>query len=459
MQYIPHDYQQKAYDWIISKPKCALFLDMGMGKTVVSMTAIADLIMIGEVSRVLVIAPKRVCEDTWTREADKWDHLSHLRISKVLGTTRQRLAALDADADIYVINRENVQWLCENHAWDFDMVVIDELSSFKTPSAKRFKALRKQITAASRVVGLTGTPAPNGYLALWPEVYLLDQGKRLGRTISSFRDTFFKNVSRDPSYGIYELLPRADKEINRRISDICMSMSAEDYLKMPERIDNIIHVRMSPAEAREYKELEQKQFLELDDAEITAVSAATLSGKLLQLANGFLYDTEGTAHHVHERKIEALKEIIDVNPDDNVMVFYNYKADLQSLRKAFPHSRVLDTTEDIADWNNGKIPLLLAHPQSVGHGLNLQGGGHIIVWYGLTWSLEAYQQACSRLYRQGQASQVVIIHHLVCQGTVDEQVMKALKGKAITQSNLINALKERAKTYGKVAKGKTKEEA
>jgi SNF2 family DNA or RNA helicase len=448
MKYNPHEYQIKAYNWIIDHPKCGLFLAMGMGKTVVTMTALVDLIATGDIERVLVIAPKRVAEDTWSREHQKWNHLSSLRISKALGNVKQRTAALKIDADIYITNRENVMWLVESGLWDFDCVVIDELSSFKSSASKRFRTLRKVIPTCKRVIGLTGTPAPQGYIDLWSELYLLDQGARLGRTLTEYRNSYFKNMSRDPSYRIDVLVKGAEKVINKKISDICMSMTAEDYLKMPKRIDNMIPVVLSEKERSVYLEMEKKQFLEFsDDKEISVTSAASLTGKLLQLANGFIYDEDKTAHLIHERKIEALEEIIDSNPHEPIMVFYYYQADLMQLRKHFPKGRVLDTSDDISAWNKGKIPLLFAHPMSMGHGLNLQDGGHIIVWYSLVFSLEAYQQACARLMRQGQKSSTVIIHHLVTQGSVDEQVIKALHNKATTQASLIDALKERGRKW------------
>ena len=445
MRYIPHGYQQTAYDWIMEHERCGLFLDMGLGKTVVTLTAIRDLIDSLDVQKVLVIAPKRVAEDTWSRETQKWDHLQGLRISKVLGTTADRKRGLQAEADIYVINRENVVWLIrELPEWDFDTVVIDELSSFKSPEAKRFKALRKVITGSRRVIGLTGTPASNGYLDLWSEIYLLDRGQRLGHTITGYRLQFFKNVSRDPSYGIYVEKPGAQKKINRLLEDICMSMKAEDYLNMPERIENVIPVRLDPKETAAYKQMEQTALLQMEDgAMVEAFSAAAVMGKLLQLANGFAYDFDKVPHRIHEKKLDALEEIIDCNPGQPILVFYNFQADREALLQRFPEARILDTGQDIADWNDGKVPLILAHPASVGHGLNIQEGGHIIVWYGLTWSLELYQQANARLYRQGQKHRSVVINHLIAAGTVDEQVMQALRTKDVTQAALMKALKER----------------
>ena len=445
MRYVPHSYQRTAYDWIMEHERCGLFLDMGLGKTVITLTAVQDLIDSLDAEKVLVIAPKRVAEDTWSREAQKWDHLQGLRISKVLGSAAERRKALQADADVYVVNRENVVWLIgEMPRWDFDTVVIDELSSFKSPEAKRFRALRKAIAGSRRVIGLTGTPAPNGYLDLWSEIYLLDRGARLGRTVTGYRQEFFRNVSRDPAYGIYVEKPGAQKKINALLEDICMSMKAVDYLDMPEKVENVIPVRLTESEFLKYRQMEQAALLQMDDgATIEAFSAAAVMGKLLQLANGFAYDLDKTPHRIHEKKLDALEEIIDCSQGQPVLVFYNFQADREALLQRFPKARILDTGQDISDWNAGRVPLIMAHPASVGHGLNIQEGGHIIVWYGLTWSLELYQQANARLYRQGQASKTVVIHHLVVAGTVDEQVMRALKTKDTTQAALMWALKER----------------
>ena len=414
------------------------------------MTAIEELIHERFcVSRVLVIAPKRVAEDTWTREAAKWDHLQGLTISPVLGTAAQRTAALDADADLYVIGRDNVVWLVDllqkrRRGWPFDMIVIDELSSFKNPQAKRFRALRKAVPCASRVVGLTGTPSPNGLMDLWAEVYLLDQGERLGRTIGRYRDDYFRPGMRN-GYTVYKWEPRkgAAEEIRKRISDICVSMSAADYLQLPERIDNVIPVKLTEAERKIYEEMEQDQLLQLgEDETVVALNAAAVMSKLLQIANGCVYTESGAYAMIHERKAEALEEIVDTTAEP-VLVFYSFRHDLVAIRKRIPEAKTLDGPDDIAAWNRGEIRVLLAHPASVGYGLNLQEGGHVIVWYGLTWSLELYQQANARLYRQGQ-EKPVIVHHLIAEGTVDEQVMKALQAKDMSQAALLAALKERS---------------
>ena len=445
MKYIPHDYQTRAKDFILEHPKAGMLLEMGLGKTVITLTAIDVLINeLFEVDRVLVIAPKRVAEDTWTREHAKWDHLRHLRVSKVLGSPEQRRRALAVDADIYVIGRDNVVWLVEQcrQSWPFDMVVIDELSSFKNPQAKRFRALKKVIPKASRVVGLTGTPSANGLMDLWAEIYLLDRGKRLGHTLDAYREKYFRPGARN-GYVVFKWEPlRGSREkIEAAISDICISMSADDYLTLPKRIDNLIPVKLSPQEMKQYKTMEAEQLLHIDDEDVVALNAAAVMTKLLQIANGSVYSHEGNVVRLHDAKLEALLEIIDTT-DSPVLIFYSYKHDLAAIKAAIPGARTLDGPEDIAEWNAGRVQVLLAHPASVGYGLNLQEGGHVIVWYGLTWSLELYQQANARLYRQGQ-DKPVIIHHLIAEGTVDEQVMRALQEKDMSQAALMAALKER----------------
>lgn len=445
MKYIPHDYQTRAKDFILEHPKAGMLLEMGLGKTVITLTAIDVLINeLFEVDRVLVIAPKRVAEDTWTREHAKWDHLRHLRVSKVLGSPEQRRRALAVDADIYVIGRDNVVWLVEQcqQSWPFDMVVIDELSSFKNPQAKRFRALKKVIPKASRVVGLTGTPSANGLMDLWAEIYLLDRGERLGHTLGAYREKYFRPGARN-GYVVFKWEPlRGSREkIEAAISDICISMSADDYLTLPKRIDNLIPVKLSPQEMKQYKTMEAEQLLHIDDEDVVALNAAAVMTKLLQIANGSVYSHEGNVVRLHDAKLEALLEIIDTT-DSPVLIFYSYKHDLAAIKAAIPGARTLDGPEDIAEWNAGRVQVLLAHPASVGYGLNLQEGGHVIVWYGLTWSLELYQQANARLYRQGQ-DKPVIIHHLIAEGTVDEQVMRALQEKDMSQAALMAALKER----------------
>lgn len=451
MKFVPHDYQRYAINKILELPEAGLFLDMGLGKTVITLTAVRILLQEEySVNRVLVIAPKRVAEDTWTTEAEKWDHLSDLRISRVLGTQKERIRALSEKADIYVINRENVVWLTEQfRRWPFDMVVIDELSSFKSPQAKRFKALRKVRPLVRRIVGLTGTPAPNGLMDLWPQMYLIDRGERLGKHVTGYRNRYFIPAKTNGHIVYsYELKEGSEASIRRKISDICVSMRAEDYLDMPELIVNDIRVRLDPEELKLYRKLEKDHLMSIGDKEITALSAAAVCGKLLQMANGGVYTDDGEVTEIHGRKLDALEEIIDTSQGQPVLVFYNYRHDyarlMQRFRKMMP--RTLKCQDDIRAWNAGKIPLLLAQPASMGHGLNLQTGGHIIVWYGLTWSLELYQQANARLYRQGQQSGV-IIHRLVAQGTVDEQVIGALERKDVTQEGLMQALRARMEEY------------
>lgn len=399
-----------------------------------------------DISKVLVIAPKRVAEDTWSRESEKWDHLNHLRISKVLGTQKQRVEALEADADIYVINRENVAWLVNLYGikWPFDTVVIDELSSFKSSKSQRFKSLKKVTPLIIRMIGLTGTPTPNGYLDLWPQMYLLDRGERLGKTIGGYKDRYFTPGRRN-GYTVFDwdLKEGAEKAIQKKISDICISMKAEDYLDLPERINNNVYIKMNPKAEALYQELEKELILEIEGEEITALTAATLTQKLLQMANGSVYTLEKDVVHIHDGKLEALEDILEFNQEP-VLVFYNFKHDYSRLMDRFRdlNPRTLETSADIKDWNEGKIRLLLCHPASVGHGLNIQAGGHIIVWFGLTWSLELYQQANARLDRQGQTKNV-IVHHLITEGSVDEDVMKALERKETGQAALLEAVKAR----------------
>ncbi|WP_411679875.1 SNF2-related protein [Clostridium thailandense] len=450
MKYEPHSYQEYATKWILDKPKAGLLMDMGLGKTVCTLTAIKELIYnYFDIVKALVIAPLRVAEDTWTVEAEKWDHLKHLKISKILGTEKERRAALNIKADIYVINRENVVWLVKEcgKKWSFDMVVVDELSSFKSPKSQRFKALRK--VGAKRIVGLTGTPSPNGLMDLWSEIYLLDQGERLGRTLTSYREQYFMPDKRNQNI-IFSYKPKEEAEevIYKKLSDICISMKAEDYLELPERIDNIISVKLQKDEEEKYKKFEKELLLPLKDSDIVANNAAVLTNKLLQFANGAIYDENDEVVEIHNEKLKALEEIIEAASGKPVLIFYAYKHDRDRLKKYFKNAKELKTSEDIKKWNNGEIEIMLVHPASAGHGLNLQAGGNIIIWFGLTWSLELYQQANARLYRQGQ-KQNVIIHHLVAKGTIDDDVMKALENKSVGQEVLLQAVKARigGKTY------------
>jgi len=450
MKFQPHKYQEYAIQRILDTPAIGLFLEMGLGKTVITLTALDILLYdMFEASKVLVIAPLRVAEDTWSRESQKWDHLKHLRISKILGSRKQRELALKAEADLYVINRENVEWLVSylGSDWDFDVVVIDELSSFKSNSAKRFRALRRVRPMIKRIIGLTGTPTPNGLMDLWSQIYLLDQGERLGKTITGFRDRYFIPGARS-GHIVYDWKAKKESEeaIFERISDICVSMKAEDWIEMPERIDRVIPIKLSDDARTKYRRLERDLLLPMVDADIVANTAAVLSNKLLQLANGAAYDERRGVQEIHSAKLDALEDILEAANGHPVLLFYSYKHDLERIQRRFPQCRVLrkgvDGSRDIAEWNDGKIELLAVHPASAGHGLNLQDGGNVIVWFGLTWSLELYQQANARLYRQGQ-KRSVIIHHLVAEDTIDEEVMEALQAKAEGQEALMAAVKAR----------------
>lgn len=452
MNFQPHPYQSVAIKQILAHTHYGLLLDMGLGKTVSTLMAIESLIYDRlEVKKVLLIAPKKVAESTWSQEASKWVQTRNLRISQVLGSAKDREQALQADADIYVMNRENVIWLCDKYKGKplpFDMLVIDESSSFKNPQAKRFKALKRH--TFDRVVLLTGTPAPNTLMDLWPQIYLLDKGERLGRTITEYRRRYFRpDKTNGHMVFSYALNPGADSQIYGRITDICMSLKAKDYLTLPDRIDNVIEVVMSDSEKEKYKTMEKEHVLGLgQENEISALNAASVANKLLQMANGYVYDDEGNLVHIHDQKIDRLKELVDVNEGKPMLVFYNYKHDLAAIKEAFPKATELTDDNDVADWNEGKIQMLLAHPASAGYGLNLQAGGHIIVWYGLTWSLEQYQQANARLHRQGQ-TEPVIVHHLVTKGTMDEQVMRSLSRKEESQDALLEAIKYRRDLYAK----------
>lgn len=444
MKYIPHNYQQFACDFILEHPVCCLMLDMGLGKTIITLTALWLLALdCFDISKVLVIAPKRVATDTWPRELSKWEHLTGLTASLVVGNRQQREEALDRPAFLYIINRENVSWLVENHRWDFDTVVIDELSSFKSNRTERFKAMKKVRPLVHRVIGLTGTPAPNSLLDLWPQMYLLDMGQRLGRFVTGYRERFFTPDKRNREI-VYSYKPRdgAEDAIYSLISDICISMKAVDYLDMPERIDNRIEVEMSAKEKKIYDDFYRDMVVQIGDEELDAVNAGVLSGKLLQMANGAVYGDDHKVIPIHSRKLDALEDLVEAANGKPLLVAYWYKHDLARIRERFPEARCIDTSKDISDWNAGKVPLALIHPASAGHGLNLQEGGCTIVWYGLTWSLELYQQLNARLWRQGQ-KHTVVIHHIITRGTHDEDVMKALESKDMRQSNLIAAVRAR----------------
>ena len=444
MRFVPYDYQRYAINYILTHRACGLFLEMGLGKTVITLTAVKKLLADLMVTRVLVIAPLRVAQTVWAEEAEKWEHLSGLRFSKVLGSSEDRRAALAADADIYVINRENVTWLAKEFKpgeWPFDMCVIDELSSFKSSQAQRFRALKR--LSFDRIVGLTGTPAPNGLIDLWPQVFLLDHGERLGKFVGQYRAEFFRpGLTINGVVCKYNLRDGAEQEIYRRLKDLCVSMKAEDYVKLPARMPIEHKVQLTGLERELYDRFEREMVLAMDDEEITALSAAALCGKLCQLANGAVYDENKMWHDFHSRKLDALEDIIEAANGNPVLVYYTFRHDAERIRKRFPEAVQLSSADDVRDWNAGKIPLLLAHPDSAGHGLNLQRGGHILVWFGLTWSLEKYQQANARLHRQGQ-QHAVLIHHIVAEGTVDEQIMRALAGKEQKQDALLSAVKAR----------------
>lgn len=440
-----HPYQRYAVDFIERHRFCGLFLDMGLGKTVSTLTAVKRMIYSFEVSKVLVIAPKRVAETTWTTEADKWEHLRCLKLSKVIGTEKERAEALGADADVYVINRENVCWLVRylNGRMPFDMLVIDELSSFKSHTAQRFKALKSVRYQFSRIIGLTGTPAPNGYMDLWAELYLLDGGERLGKYITRYREEYFHPlISVGAVVYRYGLNAMSDIVISKKISDICVSMKAGDYLQLPKRIDNTINVILTKDEKRQYDRFESEEILKINGETITAANAAAVTNKLLQYANGAVYDETKNVHTIHDAKIEALEELVEATSGDPVLVFYSYRHDaariMERLKKYDPV--MLEGEKDISDWNEGKTKVLITHPASAGHGLNLQAGGHIIVWFGVTWSLELYQQANARLHRQGQ-TKPVMIYHLITKGTMDERVMKAIANKENGQNAMIDAVR------------------
>ena len=444
MKYNPHDYQRYAAEFIIAHPVAALLLDMGLGKTSITLTAINDLLFDSfEVHKVLVVAPLRVARDTWSAEIEKWEHLKNLRYSVVVGTEQERLNALRTSADVYIINRENIQWLVEESGliFDFDMAVIDELSSFKNHQSKRFRAFMKVRPKLKRIVGLTGTPAGNGLMDLFAEFKLLDMGERLGRLIGQYRNAFFQPDKRNGMviYS-YKPLSNAEQQIYDKISDITISMKAADHLKMPELISAEYTVQLSEKEKEKYDRLKKDLILSTEGKEVTAANAASLSNKLSQMANGAVYSDDESVIQIHDRKLDALEDLIESMNGKPLLVAYWFKHDLERIKKRF-EIREIKSSEDISDWNSGKIPVALIHPASAGHGLNLQNGGSTLVWFGLTWSLELYQQTNARLWRQGQTADTVVIQHVVAKGTIDEQIMKALKAKDTTQAALIAAVK------------------
>lgn len=449
MKYRPHDYQQYATRYVETHPIAALLLDMGLGKTVTTLTAIFDLLFDSfDVSKVLIIAPLRVARHTWPQEIEKWEHLSLLRYSVAVGTEAERLTALKAKADIYIINRENVPWLVNSShlPFDYDMVVIDELSSFKSHQSMRFKALMRVRPKVKRIVGLTGTPSSNGLMDLYAEFKLLDMGERLGRLIGQYRASYFK-PGRTNGYIVYNYvpLPGAEEAIYDKISDITISMKAADHLNMPELVSSEYAVDLSEKEREKYNGLKKELVLQVPDGEITAANAAALTGKLSQMANGAIYDDNGGVVTIHDRKLDALEDIIEAANGKPVLVAYWFKHDLTRIEERLTKLGVvyqsLQSDSSIQRWNAGELAVGLIHPASAGHGLNLQSGGSTLVWFGLTWSLELYQQTNARLWRQGQASETVVIQHIVTKGTVDEQILKALEAKDTSQAALIAAVK------------------
>ena len=446
MKYQPHEYQKRATQFIIDNRYCALFLDMGLGKTVSTLTAI-DILKNDylEIDKVLVIAPKSVALNTWSGETAKWDHLKKLRISVAMGTAAQRTKAIERDADIYVTNRDNVKWIVDyfkKEPWPFDTVVLDESSSFKNPSSQRFKALRKIRPQLRRVIELPGTPSPNGLMDLWPQIWLLDMGERLGRTLGSYTSEFFMAGRRNGAV-VYDWIarPGARQRISKRLADISMSMQASDYLDMPDVIDGGLTLALPPDEMRDYQAFQKEQLMQLDNTDIEAVTAAALTNKLLQYTGGALYDDQHNWHEVSTAKLEALQDIVE-STDESVLIYYQYQSEKDRILKMLPDAVTFTGEPELLEsWNAGKIRLMLAHPASVAYGLNMQAGGHIIVWYTPTWNLELYMQANARLHRQGQTKPVVI-YHLIAAGTIDERVMQALNCKNGSQAALLKHIKE-----------------
>lgn len=457
MRYKPHDYQQYAIEYIRDHSVAAVLLDMGLGKTSITLTALNDLLFdYFDAHKILVIAPLRVARNTWSGEIGKWEHLSDLQYSIVVGTVAERKRALEKQADIYIINRENIQWLIEKsgYQFDFDMIVVDELSSFKNHDAKRFKALIKVRPKVKRIVGLTGTPSSNGLMDLFAEFKLLDMGERLGRFIGGYRANYFKpDKMNGPIVYSYKPLPGAEQRIYDAISDITISMKATDHLKMPELVNSRYEVQMDEQEKQKYELMKEQLVLSLPEGEVTAANAASLSGKLLQMANGAIYTDEGEIQTIHDKKLDALEDMIEAANGKPVLVAYWFKHDLKRIIIRLTERKIsfekLDSDSSIEKWNKGEIPVALIHPASAGHGLNLQSGGNTLIWFGLTWSLELYQQTIARLWRQGQTAGTVVVEHIITQDTIDERVMKALEMKDNTQSALIDAVKAEVRANGK----------
>jgi SNF2 family DNA or RNA helicase len=459
MIYNPHPYQEYATQRIVDAPRVGLFLGVGLGKTVITLSAIVKLKAQGEARKVLIIAPLNVAKNTWATEAEKWEHTKHLTVSKVLGDARTRAKALDVTADIYIINRENVPWIVDycGVRWPFDTLMIDELSSFKSYQAVRFKKLKTVLPKIKRLVGLTATPCSNGLIDLWPQIFLLDNGERLGKYVTHYRETYFLPDQINWKTGqTYSWKPRqgAEKTIYSKISDICISMSAKDYLSLPPRIDRVVNVELPEDARRKYAQLGKELLLPLGESDIEAGSAAILAGKLLQMSNGAIYDEHKAVHEIHTAKLEALTDIVEAANGHPLLIFYTFRHDAQRITEHLKAAKypvtALKSEDDVTRWNRGEIPILLAHPASAGHGLNLQSGGNVIVWYGLPWSLELYAQGNGRLHRQGQ-EQPVIVYHLMATGTIDEDVVSALRSKATGQAALLAAVKARLIKQAKTA--------
>lgn len=449
MIYKPYEYQQTAMQWIIDKPKCGLFLDMGLGKTVSTLTAVQQLIDDCEISRVLVVAPKKVAETTWSTEAEKWEHLHDLRVVKVLGAEKQRCMALSQKADVYVTGRDNFVWLVGKYGGQlpFDALVIDELTSFKSSKSERFKAMRIAVSSVKRVIGLTGTPAPNGLIDLWAQMYCIDQGERLGKSVSKYRETYFETHKWNNIIVRCDVKSGCEGIIRAKIADICLSMQAKDYLQLPDMITHTANVYLSEKTMAAYTKFEKEKVLEFtaehadEPQNILANSAAGLMNKLSQFANGAIYDENMQAHEIHSEKLDRLAEIVEAANGNSILVFYQYKHDIQRITARLKGYKVrtYQGEKDLQDWNAGKIDVLLAHPASTAYGLNMQQGGHYIVWFGTGWNLEHYQQANARLHRQGQQHPVTV-YKLICSGTVDERAAAALEGKKGVQQSLLDSL-------------------
>ena len=458
MKYNPHDYQSYATGFILDHPVAAILLQMGLGKSVITLTAMQELFRRGEIRKALVIAPLRVARDTWPEEIRKWDHLKDMTYSVAVGTADERRAALSKPVQVHLINRENVPWLVEHlgRKFDYDLIVVDELSSFKNWEAKRFRALMKVRPCVKRIVGLTGTPSPNGYMDLFAEYRVLDMGERLGRFITRYRETYFTpDRWGNGQVFTWKLRPGADEVIFRKISDITVSMKSVDHLKMPECVLNNVLVHMDERERLQYEMLKEELFLRVVNQdgvqEIDAKNASVLCNKLSQMANGAVYGEDRKVVRIHDRKLDALEDLIESAGGIPLLVAYWYQHDIERICRRFPGVRLIRTSEDIRDWNAGKIPVGAIHPASAGHGLNLQVGGSTLVWFGLTWSLELYQQTNARLWRQGQKAETVVIHHLVTEGSIDERILLALKNKDQSQESLIDAVKAQIKRGGEAA--------